>query len=334
MTLVPESQTTPNCTGQLIQANFSVVGGVPEYALFKISNRSAVVAQDYTILSDSTVVPGENTTYVVVDSLGCVSPSVSFFLDGPPPFFLTLEVVAHPCDATSATGTIRANTPGGLGTVLVWTNVLTGQVISSGNCLFGSQCLEVTFLPASTYRVVATSTLYGCTTEATIALTARPPPDIQLNREQDPNSAFLDRVTGSIFSSNGPPYTVDFFGIDFNVPIAQRPAYTQQPPSGNLVFWTLTNLPAQTTFQFQVTDAGRCVNTATSLGRQITIIDNLATPTPIPGQFSDQPTPIPSEKDRYDPDKDMLFVIFAFIVSFGTFAMVVMGYFMFQRRQM
>lgn len=334
MTLVPVSQTPPNCTGELGRANFTIAGGVAPYSLYKISNRSVVVTEDYTILSDSTVVPGENTTYVVIDSLGCVSPSVSFFLDGAPRFFLNLIVVAHPCDATSATGTIRADTPGGLGTILVWTNLLTGQVVSSTtNCLLGSQCLEVTNLPASTYRVVATSTLYGCTTEATVALTARPPPDIQITRQEDSNSAFLDTVAGSIFSSNGPPYTVSFFGVDFNVPIAQRPIFTQQPPSGNLVFWTLTNLPAQTTFQIRVTDAGKCVNTATSLGRQITIVDNLATPTPIPGQFSDQPTPIPSEKDRYDPDGDMIFVIFVFIVPFGTLAVVTMGYFIFQRRQ-
>ena len=335
MVLVPVSQTPPNCTGEFGRANFTVSGGVPPYALYKISNRSVVVTESYSILADATVLPGQNSSYVVIDALGCVSPDVSFFLDGAVRFFLNLVVVAYPCDAFSATGTIRAETPGGLGTVLVWTNLLTGQVVSSStNCLIGSNCLQITNLPASTYRVVATSTIYGCQTEATVALTARPPPDIQITRSQDPASAFLDRCVGSFFSTNGPPYTVSFFGIDFNVPVPQRPVFTQQPPSGNLAFWTLTNLPAQTTFQLTVTDAGNCLSTITSLGRQITITDPLVTPTPIPGQFSGQPTPIPgADKVPYNPSNDMILVIFVFLVAFGLLAAFLVGYFSYTRRQ-
>lgn len=334
MTLVPVSQTPPNCTGQLGQANFSVTGGVAPYSLYKISNRSVVVTESYTILADSTVVPGVNTSYVIIDALGCVSPSVSFYLQGAPLFYLNLVVVAYPCDANSATGTIRADTPGGLGTALVWTNLLTGQVVSSTtNCLLGSQCLQVTNLPASTYRVTATSTIYGCTATADIALTARPPPDIQITRQQDQNSAFLDVCQGSIFSTNGPPYTVSFFGIDFSVPVPQRPVFNQQPPSGNLVFWTLTNLAAQTTFQMTVIDAGQCRNTITSLGRQITIIDNIVTPTPIPGQYSGQPTPLPANIERYNPNGDMLFVIMIFLFPFSVLAVCVIGYLVFRKRR-
>lgn len=326
MTLVPVSQTPPNCTGEFGQANFTVEGGVEPYILYKISNRSVVQTPTYSILADSTVLPDQNSTYVVIDSLGCVSPQVSFFLQGPVRFFLNLVIKAYPCDAFSATGTIEAQTPGGLGTNLVWTNLLTGQVISSANCLFGPSCLTVTDLPASTYRVVATSSIYGCTTEATIALTARPPPDIQLTREQDPNSAFLDRAFGSFFSSNGPPYTVSFFGIDFNVPLAQRPVFTQNPPSGNLVFWTLFNLPAQTTFQLTVTDAGGCLSTFTSLGRQITIIDNLATPTPFIDPSLGPTRPPIDERDPYNPNADMLFVIFAVLIPFAMASIFLIGY--------
>lgn len=335
MNLVPVSQIPPNCTGQLGQVNFTVAGGIPPYSLYKISNRSVVVTESYTILADSTVVPGVNSSYVIIDSLGCVSPQVSFYLEGAPPFYLNLVVVAYPCDVNSATGTIRADTPGGLGTVLVWTNLLTGQVVSSStNCLLGSQCLTVTNLPASTYRVTATSTIYGCTATADIALTARPPPDIQITRQQDANSAFLDVCQGSFFSTNGPPYTVSFFGIDFNVPLPQRPVFNQQPPSGNLAFWTLTNLPAQTTFQLTVVDAGQCQSTITSLGRQITIVDNIVTPTPIPGQYSGQPTPLPANAEHYNPNGDMLFILFIFIVPFSVVVIGIIGYMVFrgQRR--
>lgn len=327
MTLIPISQTPPNCTGEFGNANFTVAGGVAPYTLFKISNRTAVQTPSYSILADSTVLPNQNSTYVVIDDLGCVSPSVSFFLEGSPTFFLTLQVVAAPCNVNSATGSIQAFTPGGLGTVLTWINEATGQVVSSSsNCLLSTQCLLITNLPASTYRVIATSTLYGCTTEAKISLQATPPPDIQINRFEDPNSVFLDSVAGTIFSSNGPPYTVTFYAINFDVPVEQRPIYTQDPPSGNLVTWTLTNLPAPNSFQMRVIDNGNCVGEALSVGRQITEIDNLVTPTPIPGQ-SGAPSPIPdAEKIRYNPNFDMILVIYLAVIPFAIFSLGYIGY--------
>jgi hypothetical protein len=323
MSFFPVAQTPPNCTGQLGTANFSVVGGIPPYSLYKISNRSIFVSNSYTILSDSTVIPNQNATYVVIDSLGCISPQVSFFLEGPITFFLNLVVVAYPCDPVSATGQIRADVPGGVGAALVWTNLLTGQVVSSStNCLLNSNCLVISNLPASTYQVVATSSIYGCSQTATIALTARAPPVIQVTRQQDPNSAFLDQLFGSFFSANGPPYTVTFFGIDFSVPLPQRPVFTQEPPSGSLQFWTLFNLPAQTTFQMTVVDAGRCQSTITSLGRQITIVDNVQTPTPIPHQHTVGPTPVPPPHVHINPNDAILYLILNVVIGLGVLTVV------------
>jgi len=335
MTFFPIAQTPPNCTGQLGTANFSVVGGVPPYSLYKISNRSIFVSASYTILSDSTVIPNQNATYVVIDSLGCISPQVSFFLEGPITFFLSLIIVAYPCDPVSATGQIRADVPGGVGAALVWTNLLTGQVVSSStNCLLNSNCLVISNLPASTYQVVATSAIYGCTQTATIALTARAPPAITITRQPDPASAFLDQVFGSFFSANGPPYTVSFFGIDFSVPLPQRPVFTQDPPSGSLQFWTLFNLPAQTTFQMTVVDAGRCQSTITSLGRQITVVDNIQTPTPLPHQHTVGPTPLPPPHVHVNPNDAILYLWLNIVIGLGVvITVVVCGFTWRTRRQ-
>jgi hypothetical protein len=333
MQFFPVAQTPPNCTGQLGTANFSVVGGIPPYSLYKISNRSILVSASYTILSDSTVIPNQNATYVVIDSLGCISPQVEFYLQGPVTFFLNLIIVAYPCDPVSATGQIRANVPGGVGAALVWTNLLTGQVVSSStNCLLNSNCLVISNLPASTYQVVATSAIYGCSQTATIALTARAPPAITITRQQDPASAFLDQVFGSFFSANGPPYTVSFFGIDFTVPLPQRPVFTQDPPSGSLQFWTLFNLPAQTTFQMTVVDAGRCQSTITSLGRQITVVDNIQTPTPLPHQHTVGPTPLPPPHVHVNPNDAILYLWLNIVIGLGVVITVAVCGFTWRKR--
>jgi hypothetical protein len=258
---------------------------------------------------------------------------VSFYLQGPVTFYLNLIIVAYPCDPISATGQIRADVPGGLGAVLVWTNLLTGQVVSSGtNCLLNSNCLVISNLPASTYQVVATSSIYGCTQTATVALTARAPPVIQITRQADPASAFLDQVFGSFFSANGPPYTASFFGIDFSVPAPQRPVFTQEPPSGNLQFWTLFNLPAQTTFQMTVVDAGRCQSTITSLGRQITIVDNIQTPTPLPHHHTVGPTPVPPPKEHVNPNDAILYLWLNVALGLAVISILVIVGFTYRQR--
>jgi len=106
---------------------------------------------------------------------------------------------------------------------------------------------------------------------------------INIRRKQDPIDIFIDVCVGSFFSMNGPPYKVSFSDIDFDLP--SRPVFYEHTLDSNVTIWELTNIPAQTTFQMTVVDAGQFQSTITSFGRLI------VRPTPIPNHHSNQSTP-------------------------------------------
>jgi hypothetical protein len=278
MELVPAGSVPPNCTGNLGTATFRVVNGTAPYTLYRVSNRTTIVASGYEILSDSSSVPNVLTLYVVEDALGCFSPEVSFTLGGPINFNFFVSVDYFPCTTQTATGQMRGIvTPIGLGAVLVWTNVNTGQVVCDGNSNGG--CLVLTDAPAASYKVVATAVLYGCVKTVLVNLEARAPPSILFTRSAV--STTVDRIVGSILSDNGPPYTITFFGIPPHAPSSQQFLLTTNI-LGQTELFVMQNVIATTTFEITVVDRGNCTNTVVTYGRTITVIDLINTPTALP----------------------------------------------------
>jgi hypothetical protein len=278
MTLYPINQKTGNCSGDPGEIQFGVKGGVPPYALEVIGGENVIVGSGWTVVGDSSVVASVNTTYVVVDSLGCVSPEVSFTLGGPINFQLGVSVDFYPCATQTATGRILAIvSPPGLGTVLVWRNLNTGQVVYDNSGNFGYPYLDNA--PAGTYSVTATSVLYGCVKTAYVNLQARTLPIITFNRVS--SSTSTDTVTGNIVSDNGPPYVITFFGMPTNLPSNMQYRLSTSLLGQSEIF-AITNLLCTVTFDMTVSDRGNCTSTVTSYGRTVTIIDILNSPTPIP----------------------------------------------------
>jgi hypothetical protein len=71
-----------------------------------------------------------------------------------------------------------------------------------------------------------------------------------------------------------------------------------------------------------VVDAGRCQSTITSLGRQITIVDNVQTPTPIPHQHTVGPTPVPPPHVHINPNDAILYLILNVVIGLGVLTVV------------
>jgi hypothetical protein len=206
--------TRPNCSGLYGSVSFTVEPP-GYYTLQKISNNSVTVAAGYEILTDSTVVPDTEVFYVVVNELGCISPEVSFTLGGPlGAFNVGYAINIRPCGAQSGgstnTGSITALvTPPGLGTTLVWTNMNTGQVVGGNDPMTIGQT-TISGLPAGTYKLTATSQLYGCTGSVLIPLISAGVPSISVTRTS--MSVTVDMMRFVVLSDNGPPYQVSYYG--------------------------------------------------------------------------------------------------------------------------
>lgn len=276
--LVPVSTVPPNCSGQFGTATFRVVGNaVPPLTLMKISaNQIVHVGNTYTLV-DTTVVPGVNSTYVVVDGGGCMSPEVSFAVAGPQDFYLILTVVAQPCGDNSLTGEATASVPPGLGTVVTWVYLNTGATVLVGT--------HLTNAPAGSYRVTATSSLYGCETSKILDLSSSGGPLVGLYRAADPAAVALDIAQITMTSSNGPPWTYTLYFGTVGLPPAQQPVVTASllAPTGSIV---ITNLPTQTTFQAIIRDSAHCPRNLTSIGHIIPETVQIQSPSPIPGTVS------------------------------------------------
>lgn len=274
MVLVPVSSTPPNCTGQTGTVKFQVINGTGQKTLYKISP-AAMTGPSSALLTDTTVVPGINSTYVVMDEAGCVSPQVSFRLDDAARFDLVVVANRYPCSLGSATGRMTAIVPQGMGAVVEW-------YLTESNTLQGSGILVLDGAVAATYTVIATSSLYGCKVIKYFTLDVRMPPTITVNRiAEAPNvGQFLDKLTGAINSDNGPPYVVTFYDIVVNT-LSTGPTYSQAEV-GNLLNIEMHMIPQQTTFLIQAVDSGGCVSTYKSRGHEQTTQGNIPSPTALP----------------------------------------------------
>jgi hypothetical protein len=319
MSLIPAGSVPPNCSGNVGTAHFRVVGGTPPYTLERISNNAVVVATGYTILSDTSALPGVDTLYIVIDAKGCVSPEISFTLGGPIQFMLSVSADYQPC-ALAATGRLLAEvSPVGLGTVLEWTNVNTGQVVYNNADNAGYPFLDNA--PAGTYMVTATAVLYGCVKTAFYTLHAQTPPIITVVRTEV--STFVDRILGTVVSDNGPPYTITFFGLVPNPPTMPPWEFTPQL-FGDSEQFLIAPLPATETFDITVTDRGNCSNTYQTRGRTITQAEILQTPTALPHRPPpNQSAEIETLLTENEPKNLKLLVVVLSVVSFSVLAFAV-----------
>lgn len=318
--LIPTASFPGNCSGDPSTLEFTVEGDYPPFSLYRVTNKTVFIASGYTILADRNAIPGEVVTYIVVNSQGCTSPAVSFQSEGPINFQLTANVVFFPCDVQTATGRIMAMiSPPNLGTVLEWVNVNTGQVVfnnaNSGDYPFLDDA------PAGTYRVTATSTLYGCQKSVVVDLAARAPPQITVLRS--PVSASRDIVSGFIVSDNGPTYVIEFIGMPENVTAENQFVLNTDLVFDTTMRYSITNLIATVTFIMKVTDAGGCFNSVTSLGRTITEIDVLQSPTPLPNVEYNQSEIIRQLRESENHPDHRLMVTIMSIFAGGVLIMVI-----------
>jgi len=337
LVLTPCGSTPPNCTGDVGTATFCVSGGVPPYTLMKVGNQTVNVSAGGTVLADPSVVPDQTNNYVVVDANGCTSPEVSFTLGGPIAFAVSARVTTYPCSTNTATGQILASvSPPGLGTVLTWTNVNTGQIVySNGNTNINSIGNPyLSNVPAATYALTATALLYGCQKTVFVNLQARLPPQITIVRQSV--SALYDLVRGNVVSDNGPPYSFVYQGLLPQTQPNQLQIVTAYSLLGTVMDFTISNLLGSQTFTIQVTDAGGCVGFLTTYGRAITEQDVLQTnsklpePTPRPSH-SQSPTPGPAGPERR-MKLEIAILVFIAIVSVVSLLAICIGAYRYANR--
>jgi hypothetical protein len=232
---------------------------------------------------------------------------------------LSVSADYQPC-ALAATGRLLAEvSPVGLGTVLEWTNVNTGQVVYNNADNAGYPFLDNA--PAGTYMVTATAVLYGCVKTAFYTLHAQTPPIITVVRTEV--STFVDRILGTVVSDNGPPYTITFFGLVPNPPTMPPWEFTPQL-FGDSEQFLIAPLPATETFDITVTDRGNCSNTYQTRGRTITQAEILQTPTALPHRPPpNQSAEIETLLTENEPKNLKLLVVVLSVVSFSVLAFAV-----------
>jgi hypothetical protein len=174
--------------------------------------------------------------------------------------------------------------------------------------------------PAGTYLVTATSVLYGCAKTLIVEMSERSPPQITVNRAVVGPSK--DIVSGFITSDNGPPYTITFLGMPINVTIENQFVLNTEIVFFPTMRYSITNLVATVTFSMTVVDAGQCINTVTSLGRTITQIDVLQTPSPLPNIEFNQSEIIQQMRMEDSASDNRLMII---ILSSFTGAFIIVG---------
>lgn len=253
--------------------------GTPPYTLVKVGPEQGPVDDGGTItLFDSTVVPGTDAVYAVIDALGCTSPFVNFSADPGVQLSVTIVPTLRPCNAQQNSGELVAIlTGGGFADEFTW--YLDGVVVPGPTQTFSNAV-------AGVYRVEVENAL-NCTAFDEAVLT--PSGDITILTNRTDVTVELGTVNVDVFGGNDREYTLvvvpDNDGAIVVVTLDRI---------ANVARFELMFVPAQWSGLVRVTDAGGCIAEEQVVGARIPVDIPFETPTVPPPlvnftNFKDEP---------------------------------------------